>query len=269
MFPNVAGLNIGTPVQVKGVDIGHVAEMGLNEGDGIKVTFAIDKEVKLPRGSVLWLEPGGINGGQGILIALGKGPGVLPVGSILETKRDTGFIDNLNYKSGVYLRSGRAMLTVFDTTIKKFNYILTAGLLHDILSGVFYLNKQTGKFEALSGELKGYSITIDHGLVSIDTTTRNLAAKNEDINKSIRSADTTMAGLANKHFKENLDTLRDNIKSIGASIHKLKDNKMLNDKAAYTSANASIDSTHKSLKDIKDHPSAHWMAIFGKNKKKE
>ena len=267
-YPNVAGLNIGTPVQVKGVTVGSVAEMELNKGDGIKVVFEINKDVKIPRGSIAMLEPGGINGGQGIVINMGKGPETLPGGSVLETKRDTGFIDNLNYKSGVYLRSGRAILLTFDTTVKKFNYILRNSLLNDIMNGVFYLDKKTGKFMALSGELKGYSITIDSNLIKIDTMTAGLAAKNENINKSIRSADTMMTRFAQKHFKEDLDTLRDNIKGIGVSIHKLKDNKLINDKSAYTSANASADSAKKGINDIKEHPKAHWMSVFGKNKKK-
>ena len=267
-FPNVAGLDIGTPVEVKGVQIGHVASMELKYGDGIKVLFDIDKDVRFPKGTVIWLEPGGINGGQGIQVVMGKGPGILPIGTMLETKRDTGFIDNLNYKSGVYIRSGRQILTLLDTSIRKFNYILHAGLLHDILNGVFYLDKQTGKFRAISGELKGYDITIENGLVKIDSSTANLAAKNDNLNKSIYKMDTTMADLANKHYKESLDTLKDNIKSIGASIGKLKDNKLLNDKTAYTKANASLDSTRSGIKEIKEHPSAHWMAVFGKNKKK-
>ena len=267
-YPDVGGLTVGTPVVVRGVSVGHVSDLELKKDAGIKAVFEIDKGVEIPNGSTAWLESAGINGGQGIVIDMGKGPGFLPDGAVIATKRDTGLIDKLNYKSGVYLRSGRAMLTIFDTTIKGFNNILNAGLLHDILNGVFYLNKQTGKFEALSGKLKGYSITIDKGLITIDTTSANLAAKNGDINKAIHNADTMMAGLSNKHFKESLDTLKNNIKSIGNSIHKLNENKMLNNKAAYASGNASIDSAKGGINDIREHPSAHWMAIFGKNRKK-
>lgn len=268
LYANVAGLNEGTPVLVKGVAVGKVADMNIYDGVGIKVAFDIDNKVKLPEGSVAWLTPGGINGGQGIEIRLGNGPKILPDGAVLETKRDTGFIDNLNYKTGVYIRSGRELLKAFDTSVRKFNYILRSGLMHDILDGVFYLDKQTGSFEARSGELKGYSFKIDSGLIRINKMAADLAGKKKDINDMLTNADTTVARLSNRNFKGDLDTLGNNIKSIGASIRKLNNNKLLNDKEAYISANNGLDTAKAGIKDVQDHPKAHWMAIFGKNRKK-
>lgn len=267
-YDNVGGLNVGTPVMVKGVQVGKVDNMELADGKGVKVDLSINKDVSLPQGSVLWLVPGGINGGQGLRIDPGDGKTQLSPGAILVTKRDTGIIDNLNYKSGFYIRSGREILKAFDTSVRKFNYILSSGLLHDIMNGVFYLDKQTGMYVAKSGELKGYAFQIDNGLLKIDTSLVNLNAKNGSLNNSIYKADTTMQKLSKTTVRENLDSLRENLKGISASIHKLHGNKLLDDKSAYVNANKSIDSTHAKIRDVKEHPSAHWMSVFGKNKKK-
>lgn len=267
-YENVAGLTNGTPVILKGVRVGKVGDMDIDGPKGIKVAFEIGNEVKLPTGSVAWLVPGGINGGQGIEIKPGPGPGILPSGTVLQTERDTGFIDNLNYKSGVYIRSGRELLRAFDTSVRKFNYILTSGLAHDILDGVFYLDKQTGSFEAMSGELKGYSFKIDSGLIEIMHSTADLDNKGKDINDMLTGADTTMNSLSGKTFAEDFDTLKNNISNIAASIRKLKGNKLLNDKSAYKSANNGLDTVKAGIKDVQEHPRAHWIAVFGKNREK-
>jgi hypothetical protein len=212
--------------------------------------------------------PGGINGGQGMRIDPGSGKAALSPGSVLVTQRDTGIIDNLNYKMGFYIRSGREVLKAFDSSVRKFNYILNSGLLHDIMDGVFYLDKKTGMYVAKSGELKGYGFQMENGLLKIDTSLVNLNAKNAGLNRSLYKADTTLQKLSRNTIKENLDTIRENFKGVSASIHKLRGNKYLDDKSAYVNANKRLDSAHIKLKDVKEHPSAHWMAIFGKNKKK-
>ncbi|MBS1586830.1 MAG: MCE family protein [Bacteroidetes bacterium] len=267
-YDNVGGLTLGTPVMVKGVQVGKVSNMELASGKGVKVELSIAKDISLPQGSIIWLVPGGINGGQGMRVDPGNSKELLSPGAVLATKRDTGIIDNLTYKSGFYIRSGREILKAFDTSVRKFNYILGSGLLHDIMNGVFYLNKQTGMYEAKSGELKGYAFKIEDGLLKIDTSLVSLNAKNGSLNRSIYKADTTMQKLSKITIKENLDTLRENLKGISASIHKLHGNKMLDDKSAYVNANKKIDSTRTKAKDIKEHPSAHWMSIIGKNRKK-
>jgi len=267
-YDNVGGLNVGTAVMVKGVQVGKVSNMELANGRGVRVELSIDKDVSLPQGSILWLVPGGINGGQGMRIDPGNGKELLAPGAILATKRDTGIIDNLNYKMGFYIRSGREVLKAFDTSVRKFNYILNSGLLHDIMNGVFYLDKKTGMYVAKSGELKGYGFKIENGLLKVDTSLVNLNAKNVSLDQSIYKADTTMQKWSRTKIKEDLDTLRENFKGVSASIHKLRGNKYLDDKSTYVNANKRIDSTRIKMKDVKEHPSAHWISIFGKNKKK-
>ena len=79
LFPDVNGLNRGDPVTVAGLPVGQVAGMSLH-GDQVQVTFHIDREYPLPRGSMAVIRGQGVMGEKTVSIIPGEGPEPLQSG---------------------------------------------------------------------------------------------------------------------------------------------------------------------------------------------
>ena len=81
-YDNVAGLEIAAPVSIDGFKVGQVREINFNydkPGSKIEVILALDKNLRLPRGSAAVIESSLLSGAY-ITLRLGSGPGHIPVG---------------------------------------------------------------------------------------------------------------------------------------------------------------------------------------------
>jgi len=79
LFPDVSGLNRGDPVTVAGLPVGQVDDMSL-QGDRVLVTFRIDQESLLSRGSKAVIRSQGVMGEKIVSIVPGEGPEMLRSG---------------------------------------------------------------------------------------------------------------------------------------------------------------------------------------------
>ena len=85
-FPNVAGLRVGSPVEIAGVDVGWVERIHLKNYQAV-VDFRIKDEVELPEDSIASIRTKGLIGEQFVRIAPGGAEKKMPPGGeITETE---------------------------------------------------------------------------------------------------------------------------------------------------------------------------------------
>lgn len=104
-FDNVMGLEIGDKIMYRGMEIGRVREIFLNE-DKINVNAMISKEIKLLEGARFYVGDSSLMGGKNLNILQGKGPGQLmisqrhpgesPAGIMTVMEKATGAVDELS-----------------------------------------------------------------------------------------------------------------------------------------------------------------------------
>lgn len=100
---DVEGVEVGTPVKVRGVRVGEVAALDLTEEDGsdsegVRVTLEVDGDVRLAADSEAYFEMAGVSGLKLVNIRGGTpGTGVLEPGSTLPYGRTT--LEKLSEKS--------------------------------------------------------------------------------------------------------------------------------------------------------------------------
>jgi len=70
-FDNVAGLKKGASVQIAGVVVGDVSDIGLGKLDVARVSMRLDKTIKIPKDSIASVKSQGIIGDKYIQLSLG------------------------------------------------------------------------------------------------------------------------------------------------------------------------------------------------------
>lgn len=92
-YDNVDDLSVSSPVLINGYKVGQVREINFNytRPDKIEVVLALDKSIKLPEGTKAEIGTTLLSGAR-IEIAVGNGPGVVPVGGELPTGSKAGLM---------------------------------------------------------------------------------------------------------------------------------------------------------------------------------
>jgi phospholipid/cholesterol/gamma-HCH transport system substrate-binding protein len=100
-FPNIAGLRVGSPVEIAGVDVGWVEGISLKNYQAV-VNFRIKDEVQLPDDSIASIRTKGLIGEQFVRISPGGAESILPPGGeIKETEPPVDIMELIaNYAFG-------------------------------------------------------------------------------------------------------------------------------------------------------------------------
>jgi phospholipid/cholesterol/gamma-HCH transport system substrate-binding protein len=100
-FPNIAGLRVGSPVEIAGVDVGWVEGISLKNYQAV-VNFRIKDEVQLPEDSIASIRTKGLIGEQFVRISPGGAETILPPGGeIKETEPPVDIMELIaNYAFG-------------------------------------------------------------------------------------------------------------------------------------------------------------------------
>lgn len=272
-YDNVQGLLKSANVEIKGLYVGHVADLTLEEGKGVKVTLAVRKSVVLPNGTMAILASPSILSGKIVRLDIGTGGGVLPSKSVLPSAEDAGVVDNVTDQITPLVKNLRKTLTSLDTVISEVNMVLGSE------------NR-----EAFANTLKSVSVTADN-LAKISTSISNegdhirgivanthsftdmMAKNNDSVRRIISNLNNISGQLANAPIQKTVKDLETTISNLKAVIAKLNSNEgslgmAINNKEMYTNLNNSLHSLDALLKDLKEHPSKYVnVSIFGGKKK--
>ena len=93
-FDKVNGLIDAAPITVNGFQVGQVREINYDyEKNKITVMLAMDKNMKVPKGSTINMVSG-LMGGASLVLNLGKGP-AMETGSYIPTAEKPGLMDHV------------------------------------------------------------------------------------------------------------------------------------------------------------------------------
>jgi phospholipid/cholesterol/gamma-HCH transport system substrate-binding protein len=100
-FPTVGGLRTGSPVEIAGVEVGRVVEIGLKDYQA-RVALRINGGIKLPEDSIVSIRTKGLIGEQFVRISPGGAEeNIPPNGEIKETEPPVDIMELIaNYAFG-------------------------------------------------------------------------------------------------------------------------------------------------------------------------
>lgn len=187
-FPKVSGLNEGDQVSLNGVRKGKIDKIEL-QGDSVKISFSIDKDIKLKSDYYIYVAATELTGGKVLYIEPGKSSTEVPPGTPLLGTPGADFSSLMN-SFGDLTEDVKLLIGEFKKSTENLNVVIAN--VNDIVG--------------------------DEGLKnSIKTTVSNLSVTSQNLNQLVNESRTGITGLTTKagNTLESIDlTVGDNGKEL-------------------------------------------------------
>jgi phospholipid/cholesterol/gamma-HCH transport system substrate-binding protein len=271
-YADVQGLQPSSSVQIKGLAIGRVAAIELNGGGKVKVTLAISKKTKIPRGTIAKLTSTDLLGGKAISLQLSNSPEIAEDKEVLPTAVEGGLIDALSVEITPLLKDVRHAVGTLDSVLVGFDNVLDAQARANLQNSIANLDVTMKNFSQLSGRLNAESGELSHVIRNANSITSNLANNNERITRILNNAAIASDQLAKAPIEQTLRNLQGTIDQLQGVVNKLnsKDGTLgllVNDKGLYNNLNQSLGTLNSLMADIEAHPTRYInVTIFGRKK---
>lgn len=247
-YANVEGLTQSAPVTLNGYKIGIVREIRYDYAHpgNVTVEFSVDKELRLPRGSVATVGAD-VLGTASIALTLGDAAdGYYSIGDTIPSEYKAGLVDAL---SKDLMPSVSSIFPKIDTLLTNINVLVadpalakSIGRLDDITAE---LDQSVRSLHAVMASLAPTARDIKGITENVDTITGDLAA----VSARLRyvPVDSIMQQL--QATADNLHTLTDNLNNPNSTLgHLTRDDEL------YQNLNSTVASLDSVLVDFKKNP---------------
>jgi len=272
-YDNVQGLQASSPVQIKGLGVGRVSSIELNgTGGRVKVTLAVNKKTKIPKGTVAKLAAVDLLGTKAIELELGPGPGIAEDESTLGSRIEGGIIDAVSAEITPLIKDLRHAVVTLDTVLVGINGVLDYQARENIRQSIASLDVTMSNFSQISQRLNAESGQMASIVRNTNSITANLAGNNDRINRIINNLSLTSDQLSRAPVEQTLRDLQGTINQLQGVVGKMnsKDGSLgllVNDQGLYNNLTNSLATLNSLMADIEAHPARYInLTIFGRRK---
>ncbi len=272
-YPTVDGLQKSSIVQVKGINIGQVADMELAGEKGVKVILSIHNSVKIPEGTIANLASSDLLGTKVIRLDMGKGPATMPAKSVLESKKDGSMVDKLSGELTPRLEELKGTIIAFNQALNNVNALVGDENQKAITGAIQSLKATSDNLAHLSAAIDKESGQISSILRNANSVTANLAKSNDTVQRILSNTSRITGQLANAPIQKTLADLQKTTAQLQSIMDKINNNQgslgmFINNKDAYNNLNNSLKSITNLTDDLKARPSRYInVSVFGGKKK--
>lgn len=266
-YDNVDGLTASNQVLLNGIEVGKVKKVELlpEEGNKIKVTLRINKDLILPDKSIVVLSDGALLGGKVMRLEL-MGKGSLPSESILPGTTEKGLSALLKERALPVLSNADSLLVSFRTISRKFENTGTHlnELIKNSNSAVTNIN---GSVTDLVADNKANVKQITANMKSL---TQSLTETEKQIRPLLTKFNTVADSLQAVRIGQTLQEAGKAINSLQKIVSKLEQGqgtagKLLANDSLYNGLNKSLVDLDKLLIDFRTQPKRYiHFSVFGK-----
>lgn len=260
-FQDASGLVSGNPVRMKGVSIGTVQSVTLNQAEQIvDVRFRVEEDVAVPEGS--YAKVTGFSALSGVRLAIIPGPAGSPPlasGATLPGPPEGGILERLSDRAPELASKADSVLSGANTTFSALNQQL-ANPSSDLRQAIRALEQTLQNVSQLTGDQDAAlqqtlsnleAITRDlEGFTGTDTDTlkaNNLGQTMKRLNGALARLETNLATL--ETTTTNLNTLTAKMNEGEGTIGRL-----VNDPSLYVRLDTTAARANDILRDLKENP---------------
>jgi len=271
-YSNVDGLQNSANVTIRGLIVGHVSGLKLDDDKGVRVVITLSKSTEVPIGTIASLASFDLLGTKMIRLDLGKGPGKVPPGDTLPTAREAGIIDNVSESLTPRLQELKVTIASFNSALNGINTLVGPDNQKAIAAAISSIQVAANNLSELSGSLSSESSEIKGIIHNTNNITANLAKENDTVQRILSNVNTISGKLAAAPITQTISDLQSTISQLKGIADKINNNQgslgmLINDKSVYNNLNSSLQSLNSLMEDLKAHPKRYInVSVFGKKK---
>ncbi|HLP72808.1 MAG TPA: MlaD family protein [Bacteroidales bacterium] len=269
VYDKVGGLAESSPVEVNGFRVGVVQSIKFitPESGRLLVTFSVDRNFKIPAGTVAEIVPVSVLGGMKVQFVYGEGPGFYKYDDTIPGRVAANITDMLESELIPVKDKISHLITEIDSVISSVNQVMNPEFRKNLGTSLSHINNMTGSLDNIIGSrqeelkntlesLRNFSKMLSDNTVKMDATFSNL----KNITDTLSAADIygTVAGL--KASLEQTKTMIDNLNKGKGSAGQL-----LTNDSVYINLNSSLKNLSVLLDDLKANPKRYvHFSVFGR-----
>ncbi len=266
-YTDVNGLQRSNPVYINGVRVGEISNITLSGTEKkVTVTMSINKETQIPKGTIAKLASTGVLGGKIVLLELGEGPGLYTHKDVLRGVYDTSIMD-MSEQIEPIVESVKYILGTADKNFSNFNRRLDNGLVKKTQKDARELESNMNKLNRQVTQIANSADNIITSLKGFRKKSDTLKAGQDELNKTIQSAERSTASLANEPIVEPVTNLRKAVNNAQEQATKLEQSELvqhtLNDDSTYKKSANTLQQINTDMKDLKENPKG-FQLVGGK-----
>lgn len=278
-FSNVDGLGTAAPIFADGVKVGNVGNIQYDYegGQGIIVDAELDKQLRVPQGTVAEIESDLMGNMKVNLLMPKNASSILSPGDKINGRLYSGALD----KASAMVPTIEQMMPKLDSILHSVNVLLANPALAQslenmevITSNLKITSQQANQLMAalnssvpqMASKADGILSKADASMGNTQKLTGNLAKL--DVAPTIELVNTTLA--STKDAMAKLNSSMNDINKLTADLNSQKGSlgKLMNDPNLYNNLSNTARSADSLLIDLKQHPKRYvHFSIFGKKDK--
>lgn len=272
-YDNVQGLQISSPVQIKGFNVGKVADIDLNGTGQVKVTLAVNRKTHFPSNTVAVLTSTDLLGTKGISLELGNSTTQAEDDATLKSEKQSGLIDAISSEVNPLLKDVRHAIGIVDSILYTIDNTLNEQTRVELQQSVTSLHHAMTNFESISNKLNAQGDQLAGAIRNANSVTANLAANNQRIDSILANLDHLSGNLRDAPVQETITQLQETSKQLNEVMTKINTGQgsigmAVNDPKLYNDLNGALTNLQTLLADINKHPSRYInITIFGRKAK--
>ncbi len=270
-YDNVNGIQITSPVVIKGISIGSVTaiEFMPDMDNVVQVTLSVKSGYDIPANSIAKIASTGIIGGKAIELDLGDSEAFLIDGAVIRSQEEKGLFDSVGSDFDYLKGKLGSVLTSLDSTLKSIDRVLgeNGDALGNTLSHIESVSASLDR--TVSAKADSLALIIDN----LTAFSNMLSDNSAHIGSMITNLDEFSASLAQADIASTvakLDSAAEGIDKVVATLNSGEGSlgMMLNDSALYESLSQASANLSTLLADIEANPKRYvHFSLFGRKNK--
>lgn len=270
-YTNVSGIQITSPVIIKGISIGSVTEIEFRPDmdNVVQVKLSVKSGYDIPANSVARIASTGIIGGKAIELDLGDSDIILEDGAAIRSQDEQGIFGSEGFDMDMITKKLTSILTSLDSTLKNIDRVLgdNGQTIDSTLAHIESVSASIDR--TVSSKADSLALIIDNLTAFSDM----LADNSAHIGGIMANIDEFSASLAEVDIAATATKLNEAADGINEAVTTLNSGEgslglLLRDKALYESLSQASANLATLLADLEANPNRYvHFSLFGRKNK--
>lgn len=256
-YEDVHGLQRSSHVVLHGVKVGEVSNIEMKNRELVKVTLEIDKDIKLPKGTIALLASKNLMDEKMIVLKTKDNTEYYTHKDFIPGKYDTTVLEMRDQIAPI-LESTKYTLSSSEKNLKKMKTDIEHGMVTDMQQDVKGFEHKMYNFRERSENIRRSADKISVSLKRLSAQTSEIANNRQSINASIREAETNTKELSEVNFAGQTKEVGDLAITVKEETQKvetsLSETKLVDDNGMYNDAVEILGEANEKAEELKESP---------------